>query len=148
MAARHASPRAVSVSPAPKAHKVRVTGLSAIRHYQPVHHHHHVAAVSAYQGQGGSYAWAHSRSGYRVANCESGDRSAPDVNTRYNGDAHLNDPNGHYGKWQFSPSTWRSVGGSGNPADASEGEQDARAYALYSRDGWNQWQCAGIMGVG
>lgn len=70
------------------------------------------------------------------------------MNTRYNGNPHLRDANGHYGKWQFAPATWRSVGGTGSAADASESEQDARAYALYRRDGWGQWECAGIMGVG
>lgn len=102
----------------------------------------HFASSSA----GGSRAWAHSRAGFRVSNCESGDRHARDVNTRYNGNAHMRD--GMYrGKWQFLASTWRSVGGAGDPADASETEQDYRAWLLYKRDGWSPWTCAGIMGV-
>ena len=47
--------------------------------------------------------------------------------------------NGFYGAYQFTMSTWRSVGGSGNPADASPAEQDERAWALYERDGLTPW---------
>jgi hypothetical protein len=48
-------------------------------------------------------------------------------------------PNGHYGAYQFSLATWRSVGGTGNPADAPPDEQDARAAALMARSGPSQW---------
>ena len=57
----------------------------------------------------------------RIAQCESG--SNPSTNTG----------NGFYGKYQFTQSTWESVGGSGNPAYASEAEQDKRAAMLYAR---------------
>ncbi|MGL4173836.1 MAG: ubiquitin-like domain-containing protein [Actinomycetota bacterium] len=50
-------------------------------------------------------------------------------------------PNGHYGLYQFSLSTWESVGGSGNPIDASPDEQTARAKILYQRAGAGQWSC-------
>jgi hypothetical protein len=46
------------------------------------------------------------------------------------------------GKWQFEPATWRWVGGVGEPGDASEREQDYRAYVLWSRLGWGQWSTA------
>ena len=39
------------------------------------------------------------------------------------------------GKYQFSYSTWASVGGSGDPAAAPEAEQDRRAAMLYARSG-------------
>ncbi len=56
------------------------------------------------------------------------------------GDYRLNDPNGHYGAWQFSPETWRSVGGSGNPANASPSEQDCRAAVLWNNGaGRSNW---------
>src|SRR3954465_8686497 len=51
----------------------------------------------------------------RIASCESG------------GNPHPVNPHGHYGKYQFDMQTWASVGGSGNPANASEAEQDKRA---------------------
>ena len=47
------------------------------------------------------------------------------------------------GKYQFSPSTWASVGGSGDPAAASEGEQDKRAAILYARAGASPWPVCG-----
>lgn len=92
-----------------------------------------------------SYVWAHQPFSIRVANCESGDGPSDHARS-YHGDAHLHDPNGHYGKWQFDFSTWREVGGSGNPADASETEQDSRAYALWRANGWSRWECAHLVG--
>jgi hypothetical protein len=50
------------------------------------------------------------------------------------------------GKYQFSYSTWASVGGSGDPAAASEAEQDRRAAILYSPDsqaGASPWPTCG-----
>jgi hypothetical protein len=47
------------------------------------------------------------------------------------------------GKYQFSPETWASVGGSGDPADAPEAEQDRRAAILYARAGASQWPACG-----
>ena len=50
---------------------------------------------------------------------------------------------GYYGKYQFDLGTWASVGGSGNPAEASEAEQDYRAALLYSRAGASPWPVCG-----
>ncbi len=47
------------------------------------------------------------------------------------------------GKYQFSMSTWQSVGGTGDPAAASEAEQDARAAALYAQQGSSPWPVCG-----
>lgn len=47
------------------------------------------------------------------------------------------------GKYQFSTSTWASVGGSGDPAAASEAEQDKRASMLYERTGASSWPVCG-----
>jgi hypothetical protein len=66
-----------------------------------------------------------------IAACESG------------GNPRAVNPNGHYGKYQFDLQTWQSVGGSGNPIDASEAEQDKRAAILYSQRGGSPWTCAG-----
>jgi hypothetical protein len=68
----------------------------------------------------------------KIAQCESG------------GDPRAVSPDGKYrGKYQFSRPTWRSVGGHGDPAKASEYEQDKRALKLYKREGTKPWpNCA------
>jgi Transglycosylase-like domain/Putative peptidoglycan binding domain len=43
------------------------------------------------------------------------------------------------GKWQFSRATWRSLGGRGDPAKASESAQDRIAMKLYRRSGTKSW---------
>ena len=65
----------------------------------------------------------------RIAACESG------------GNPRAVNPNVHYGKYQFDLQTWGSVGGSGNPANASEAEQDKRAAMLYAQRGAAPWAC-------
>jgi resuscitation-promoting factor RpfB len=52
-------------------------------------------------------------------------------------------PAGYYGLYQFSLSTWESVGGSGNPTDNSSAEQTYRAKLLYQRSGAGQWPVCG-----
>jgi hypothetical protein len=47
------------------------------------------------------------------------------------------------GKYQFSYATWAAVGGAGDPAAASEAEQDTRAALLYARAGAGQWPRCG-----
>lgn len=47
------------------------------------------------------------------------------------------------GLYQFSMSTWRSVGGQGDPIDASPDEQTYRAKVLYNRSGAGQWPHCG-----
>lgn len=67
-----------------------------------------------------------------IAACESG------------GDPTIVSAGGSYrGKYQFAHSTWASVGGSGDPAAASEAEQDHRAALLYSRAGSGPWPVCG-----
>lgn len=58
---------------------------------------------------------------------------------------HAVDPTGTYfGLYQFDEVTWRSVGGHGNPADASRAEQTFRARILYGQRGRAPWpQCGG-----
>lgn len=51
-------------------------------------------------------------------------------------------PAGYYGLFQFSPQTWAAVGGTGNPAEASEAEQWKRARILYTQVGASQWSTA------
>ena len=68
----------------------------------------------------------------KIAICESGD------NPR------AVSPSGKYrGKWQFSMETWRSLGGKGDPARASEYRQDTLAMKLYREEGTKPWpECA------
>ena len=47
------------------------------------------------------------------------------------------------GKYQFSFGTWASVGGKGDPAAASEREQDRRAAMLLTRSGPGHWPVCG-----
>ena len=59
------------------------------------------------------------------------------------GDPTADTGNGFYGKYQFTLATWQAVGGSGNPAAASEAEQDRRAAALLAQAGAGQWPVCG-----
>ena len=64
----------------------------------------------------------------RIAECESGgDPTALSRTGRYRG------------KYQFEMSTWREMGGEGDPVEASEWEQDRIALRLYRRDGTSPW---------
>jgi len=58
-------------------------------------------------------------------------------------------PGGRFhGMYQFSPATWRSVGGTGLPSQASWYEQRYRAVRLQARSGWGQWPaCTRRMGL-
>ncbi len=67
----------------------------------------------------------------KVAQCESG------------GNPRAVNPAGYYGLFQFDKQTWRSVGGSGNPANASAAEQLMRAKRLYAQRGAQPWPVCG-----
>jgi resuscitation-promoting factor RpfB len=47
------------------------------------------------------------------------------------------------GLYQFTMGTWQSVGGSGDPIDASSNEQTYRAQILYREDGDSPWPTCG-----
>jgi uncharacterized protein YabE (DUF348 family) len=49
----------------------------------------------------------------------------------------------YHGLYQFSVGTWKGVGGSGLPSQASPDEQTARAKMLYNRSGAGQWPVCG-----
>jgi len=64
----------------------------------------------------------------KIAQCESG------------GNPRAIGGGGKYrGKYQFSRETWRSIGGTGDPAAASEAEQDRLALKLYRAQGTAPW---------
>lgn len=48
----------------------------------------------------------------------------------------------HFGLFQFDLPTWRSVGGTGDPRDASRAEQRSRAEALLSKRGTQPWDAS------
>jgi uncharacterized protein YabE (DUF348 family) len=66
-----------------------------------------------------------------LANCESGGNPAE------------NTGNGFYGMYQFTLSTWQSLGGTGYPNQASAAEQTDLAELLYERSGAGQWPVCG-----
>lgn len=72
-----------------------------------------------------------------LARCESG------------GNPRIVSSNGLYhGLFQFSVATWRGVGGSGLPSQASPAEQLKRAKILQARSGWGQWpHCSSVLGL-
>jgi Transglycosylase-like domain/Putative peptidoglycan binding domain len=71
----------------------------------------------------------------RIARCESG------------GDPAAVSADGVYrGKYQFTRSTWKAMGGSGDPAAAPEAEQDQRAAALLAAQGTSPWPVCGASG--
>jgi hypothetical protein len=47
------------------------------------------------------------------------------------------------GKYQFTYGTWAAVGGRGDPASATEAEQDRRAAILLQRTGGSAWPVCG-----
>ncbi len=116
---------------------------AAVVGWQAAHHRHRTGMVgrllwSAVRG-GSARVPRPSRSGSRaaglnwpaLARCESG------------GNPGAVNPAGYYGLYQFSPGTWRSVGGSGLPSHASSGEQTRRAIVLFGRTGASSWPSCG-----
>lgn len=81
---------------------------------------------------------------HRLASCESsGSLDGVSINLRaYN-------PQGpFFGAFQFMMGTWHSVGGTGDPRDASWDEQLNRAKINQARSGWHQWPaCAHRLGL-
>jgi len=81
-----------------------------------------------------------------LAACEStGDR---DGRAPHRIDPAAVSPTGKYrGAFQFDLPTWQSVGGTGDPAAHSYGEQLARAQELQARRGWGPWpHCSQLLG--
>jgi hypothetical protein len=66
-----------------------------------------------------------------IAQCESGGNARV---TGYSGR--------HFGLFQFDQRTWESVGGVGNPANASPREQRQRAEALLAKRGTQPWNAS------
>jgi hypothetical protein len=72
----------------------------------------------------------------RLAQCESG------------GNWSINTGNGYYGGLQFNLATWRGVGMSGYPHQASKATQIAAGQKLHSSRGWKPWPaCSRKLGL-
>jgi hypothetical protein len=72
----------------------------------------------------------------RLAQCESG------------GNWSINTGNGYYGGLQFNLGTWRGVGMSGYPHQASKATQIAAGQKLHSQRGWSPWPaCSRKLGL-
>jgi transglycosylase-like protein len=67
-----------------------------------------------------------------IASCESGGNPTA-----------VSSDGSYRGKYQFSYETWAAIGGSGDPAAASESEQDYRAALLYAQSGSSPWPVCG-----
>jgi hypothetical protein len=87
------------------------------------------APEPVYQAAGG--VW------FQLRQCESG------------GNYQANTGNGFYGAYQFTLSTWRSMGtGYAYPHEAPPAVQDDAARRLQARAGWGQWpHCARTLGL-
>jgi peptidoglycan hydrolase-like protein with peptidoglycan-binding domain len=86
-----------------------------------------LAATATATAAGDATAGAASRLA-AIAQCESG------------GDPRAVSASGKYrGKYQFDRATWRALGGTGDPADAPEAEQDSRAAQLLAARGSTPW---------
>lgn len=105
-----ATPVANLTSPAVADHLAPHRALVASRHRR-------LAAHPTYSGRFTARTWA------RLAQCESG------------GDPTTNTGNGFYGLYQFTRTSWRLVGGRGQPHQASATEQTRRAALLLDRQG-------------
>ena len=77
----------------------------------------------------------------RLARCESDiDGTGPDWS--------INTGNGYYGGLQFHINSWRAVGGSGYPHQASREEQIYRGEKLQAVQGWGAWPaCSSKLGL-
>jgi LysM repeat protein len=127
--------------------KLRIPKKNEKLKHRPLPAHQSVSAHNAVKSATTSYkAPAAPKTSYpvvssgsvwdRLAQCESG------------GNWSINTGNGYYGGLQFTLSTWRSLGGSGYPNQASRSEQIARAQILQARSGWGQWPaCASKLGL-
>ena len=88
------------------------------------------APVSVRSTSSGSSVWD------AIARCESG------------GNWSINTGNGYYGGIQFSLSSWRAVGGTGYPHQASRATQIAMGERLKAIQGWGAWPtCSRKLGL-
>lgn len=85
--------------------------------------------------------WLDSRPARCIKRAESGDPAHPDGDYTRGGD----EPEG--GAWQFSLATWRWIGFSGYPNQATPATQDRAAFKLFTLVGYSQWETAAGCGA-
>ena len=123
-----------------RAHKLSVTGVVDKATARALHVRLRESRYPTAAGTGGAQAGSTSSGSSvklpaelrKIAQCESG------------GNPRALSPSGRYrGKYQFDRQTWASIGGHGDPAKASEQEQDRLALRLYRARGKAPWpNCA------
>lgn len=87
-------------------------------------------------------AWVNSGPVRCIRRAESGDAAHPA------GDYQRTDgPEPDGAAYQFNLKTWMGIGGRGLPSSAAPAEQDYRAYLLWLKYGFSQWQTAPGCGV-
>lgn len=118
---------AATVQPQPQAQPVQQTQKSVRVQQAPVQQTKRAAVQQTSAPAGNSSVDAHLR---LIMQRESG------------GNPRAVNAAGYYGLFQFSPQTWAAVGGTGNPAQASEAEQWKRARMLYTQHGAQHWSTA------
>jgi hypothetical protein len=109
---------------AKRAHRAHVSYLRASRKLRALRAYdgHRIAVTAPYRG------WLAS-----TRACESGSSGSYRANTG----------NGFFGAYQFTFSTWRSVGGQGWPHQAEPLEQDYRAVLALKAQGPGAWPVCG-----
>ena len=116
---------AASSTPSPEVPTQAAPQAATTKAPEPAHRHAPAPQVQPSRTSSGS-----GLAGIRA--CESG------------GDYGAVSSSGKYrGAYQFDQQTWESVGGSGDPADASPAEQDRRAAALQQQRGSSPWPSCG-----
>lgn len=85
----------------------------------------------------GAYAYSQDAASWNkyappLRQCESG------------GDYHIKTNSLYRGAYQFSYSTWQSMGGTGDPADADPATQDRLAFKLFTQQGLGPWPECGV----
>lgn len=94
------------------------------------------AMVALLSAQSVAYAAPGDNTWDQLAQCES------------SGNWSINTGNGFSGGLQFTPSTWRAYGGTGNAHNASRSEQIAVAERVLQGQGWGAWPaCSAKLGL-
>ena len=116
------------------------TGTTKTQEQSPPQSQAPAPSASSDSSSGGSASNGHGDVGddvwARLAQCESGGNPKTDTG------------NGFYGMYQFTLSTWQSLGGTGYPHEADAATQTEMAKRLQAKAGWGQWPaCSSKLGL-
>lgn len=112
-------------------HRVRASRVAVISTWSNTRLVHDIRKLRRETLGPAAIPWIHAKL-KRIALCES-----------HNNPRAVNPSGAYRGKYQFSFSTWRAVGGHGDPAAAPSWEQDRRAGIALRRWGAGQWPVCG-----